>query len=78
MGMRVHTGSAMDVSLSVVDGARLVELYGEQFVGIDHALVIEDTNNLEATVLVGEDDELRTFAGDILRILAANRRQRQG
>lgn len=67
MGMRVHTAVAADVALSILPGDQLVEVYGDEFVGIEGALVIEDTGNCEAWVLVGDLDDLADLATGILK-----------
>lgn len=61
MSMRVHTAQAARVALSVVDGDQLVDLYGDEFAGIERALIVEDTFNCEALVLVGDLADLADF-----------------
>lgn len=69
MSMRVHTAAAGEVALSVLSGDELVGVYGDEFAGLGQALVVEDTGNCEAWVLLGDDDELLRFAEDVGRVL---------
>lgn len=73
MTMRVHTAMATDVALSFLNPDELVGVYGEQFAGHGQALVIEDTGNCEALVLLGSDDDLRRLALDIAAVLTTRR-----
>jgi hypothetical protein len=69
MSMRVHTSRAGVVALSVLSGDELVGVYGDGFAGQGQALVVEDTGNCEALVLLGDDDELVQLAEDIGRVV---------
>lgn len=74
MSMRVHTAQADTVALSILAPDELVNLYGEEFVGLGQALVVEDTGNCEAWVLLGSDNELLRFARDVMATLTTRRR----
>lgn len=74
MTMRVHTARAADVALSLLAPDELVAVYGDEFAGHGQALVVEDTGNCEALVLLGSDDDLRQLALDVAAVLATRRR----
>lgn len=69
MGMRVHTGQASVVALSLLEPQELVDVYGDSFAGLGQGLAVEDTANCEALILLGDDDEIAQFALDILKLL---------
>lgn len=73
MTMRVHTTTAAGVALSFLDPDELVAIYGDEFEGLGQALVIEDTGNCEALVLLGSDDELRRLTLDVAATLTSRR-----
>lgn len=73
MSMRVHTARAAEVALSFLDPDELAVIYGDEFTGLGQALVVEDTGNAEALVLLGSDDELRGLVGDLAAVLTSRR-----
>lgn len=62
MTMRIHTGRAEDVAISVLDTDQLVKLYGAEMADVERSLVIEDTGNCEALALMGSDQDFRDLA----------------
>lgn len=59
MGMRVHTADAPNLGIAILSPSELVEKFGEEFEDVTgDVLVIEDSGNQEAWVIVGTAAEL--------------------
>lgn len=66
MGMRIHTADVRSVVVEYADNDRLVQAYDDEMDGCGPALIIEDTGNMEALVLKGSPEAVRSFAKQLL------------
>lgn len=73
MSIRVHAARATEVTLSLLDPDELALIYGDEWVGVGQALVVEDLAKAESLILLGSDEELLAFAGDVAAVLHTRR-----